>query len=84
MTRYAAGSTAGHLPASKDSAGRAVVSGVDLAGVAQTNAQVVPDPSGGRHGSARNQFVGLVTRDPRGRRDGAGRAAVRTVPGGRR
>ena len=51
----------GHLPASKDSAGRLVVSGVDLAGVAQTNAQVVPDPSGvGR--SARNQFVGLVTR----------------------
>jgi molybdopterin-binding protein len=51
----------GQLSASKDSAGRLVVGGADLAKVAQSAAQAVPDPSGVQR-SARNQFVGLVTR----------------------
>ncbi len=52
---------AGQLPATKDGAGRLVVSGADLAAVAQSTAQAASDPSPiGR--SARNSFVGLVTR----------------------
>jgi molybdopterin-binding protein len=49
------------LPAAKDASGRLVVDGVDLARFAQQHAATAPDPSGiGR--SARNRFVGLVTR----------------------
>ncbi|NIZ91793.1 TOBE domain-containing protein [Kineococcus rubinsiae] len=53
---------AGTLPATKDEAGRLVVDGADLAAFAVSNAAAAaPDPSGvGR--SARNRFVGLVTR----------------------
>ena len=53
---------AGTLPAAKDDAGRLVVDGADLAAFAVANAAAAaPDPSGvGR--SARNRFVGLVTR----------------------
>jgi len=52
----------GALPAEKDEAGRKVIDGVTLAGFAQQHAaSPAPDPSGvGR--SARNRFVGLVTR----------------------
>jgi molybdopterin-binding protein len=52
---------AGTLAASKDDAGRLVLDGRDLAAFAQQSAAAPPDPSGvGR--SARNRFVGLVTR----------------------
>src|SRR4051794_33666608 len=52
---------AGSLTASKDGAGRLVLDGRDLAAFAQRSAATPPDPSGiGR--SARNRFVGLVTR----------------------
>ena len=48
------------LAAGRDSAGRLVVEGADLATFARKQARAVPDPSGvGR--SARNRFVGLVT-----------------------
>lgn len=51
---------AGSLGAGKDSAGRAVVAGAELAEFARTHATPPADPSGvGR--SARNRFVGLVT-----------------------
>ncbi|NAZ80469.1 helix-turn-helix domain-containing protein [Kineococcus sp. R8] len=53
---------AGALPTAKDDAGRLVVDGADLAVFAVEHAAgAAPDPSGvGR--SARNRFVGLVTR----------------------
>ena len=52
----------GTLPASKDDVGRKVIDGVALAAFAQRHAATpAPDPSGvGR--SARNRFVGLVTK----------------------
>ena len=51
---------AGTLSSGKDSAGRAVVAGAELAEFARTHATPPADPSGvGR--SARNRFVGLVT-----------------------
>ena len=52
---------AGSLGATKDDAGRLVVDGAELAEFARRHAAAPPDPSGiGR--SARNRFVGLVTR----------------------
>lgn len=52
---------AGHLPAHVDASGRKVVDGAALAEFARAHAEEVPDPTGiGR--SARNRFVGLVTR----------------------
>ncbi|MEP6559880.1 MAG: helix-turn-helix transcriptional regulator [Nakamurella sp.] len=53
---------AGTLPASKDDVGRKVIDGVDLADFSRQHAAAAAsDPSGvGR--SARNRFVGLVTR----------------------
>ena len=52
----------GSLPASKDDVGRKVIDGVALAEFSRQHAaRPAPDPSGiGR--SARNRFVGLVTR----------------------
>ncbi len=50
----------GQLGAGKDTAGRAVIAGAELAEFARTHASPPTDPSGvGR--SARNRFVGLVT-----------------------
>ena len=73
---------AGSLPASKDDVGRKVIDGVALAEFSRQHAaSPAPDPSGvGR--SARNRFVGLVTKVDRRRRDGAGRGAVRPAHGG--
>jgi molybdopterin-binding protein len=53
---------AGSLPASKNGVGRKVIDGVALAEFSRQHAAApAPDPSGvGR--SARNRFVGLVTR----------------------
>ena len=53
---------AGMLPAERDEVGRKVIDGVALAAFARQHAATpAPDPSGiGR--SARNRFVGLVTR----------------------
>lgn len=51
----------GALSARKDEAGRLVVDGAELAAFARQHAASTPDPSDvGR--SARNRFVGLVTR----------------------
>jgi molybdopterin-binding protein len=51
----------GELTAAPDLSGRKVIEGVELAAFAQSHAAATPDPSGiGR--SARNRFVGLVTR----------------------
>jgi molybdopterin-binding protein len=51
----------GTLSSTKDESGRLVVDGAALAEFARQHAATVPDPSGvGR--SARNRFVGLVTR----------------------
>ncbi len=50
---------AGRLTASTDAAGRRVVDGVALAGLAQ---ELAGDTSHPGHSSARNQFRGLVTR----------------------
>ena len=51
----------GALPAASDEAGRKVVDGYQVALLARDQAHAVADPSGvGR--SARNRFVGLVTR----------------------
>ncbi len=51
----------GALTARKDEAGRLVVDGAELAAFARQHAATPPDPSDvGR--SARNRFVGLVTR----------------------
>jgi len=50
---------AGHIPASRDAAGRTVVEGIDLARHLQRTA---PDVDDLEHGSsARNRFVGIVT-----------------------
>ena len=52
----------GTLPADRDAAGRMTVDGAALAELARTSAApAAPDPSGVRR-SARNRFVGLVTR----------------------
>jgi molybdopterin-binding protein len=51
----------GTLDAALDEAGRKVVDGVDLARLAQEHASTPVDPSG-MNSSARNRFVGLVTR----------------------
>lgn len=52
----------GSLPAVKNDAGRKVIDGVDLAEFSRSHAAATPrDPSGVRR-SARNRFVGLVTR----------------------
>lgn len=52
---------AGQLTATLDAAGRKVVEGAELAAYARTHADRIADPTGvGR--SARNRFVGLVTR----------------------
>jgi molybdopterin-binding protein len=51
----------GALAVTTDASGRKVIAGADLAAFARAQAHAVPDPSGvGR--SARNRFVGLVTR----------------------
>ncbi|HEX3588183.1 MAG TPA: TOBE domain-containing protein [Pseudonocardiaceae bacterium] len=50
----------GRLSSTRDSAGRKVVDGADLAEFAKAQAQSMDDPSGVAR-SARNQFVGLVT-----------------------
>lgn len=52
----------GSLPAVRNAAGRKVIDGVDLAAFSREHAaRTAPDPSGvGR--SARNRFVGLVTK----------------------
>ena len=53
---------AGSLESSKDDAGRKVIDGVALAAFAHEHAaRPAPDPSGVAR-SARNRFVGLVTR----------------------
>ena len=52
---------AGTLPAGRDASGRKVIDGVDLAEFARSHATPAADPSGVRR-SARNRFVGLVTR----------------------
>ena len=51
----------GALAVATDASGRKVIAGADLAAFARAQAHATPDPSGvGR--SARNRFVGLVTR----------------------
>ena len=50
------------LPTSIDAAGRRVVDGAVLARFAETNATAVPSVGPVAHESARNRFVGLVTR----------------------
>lgn len=52
---------AGSLGAEPDDAGRLVVDGVELADLARERARETPDPSG-IGSSARNRFVGIVTR----------------------
>lgn len=51
----------GHLTAETDSTGRKVVDGAVLAAFARANAAEIADPTGSAR-SARNRFVGLVTR----------------------
>ncbi|WP_430334899.1 TOBE domain-containing protein [Rhodococcus sp. ACT016] len=53
---------AGTLDARKDDAGRMVVDGKQLAEFARDNAARVPENPLGVSSSARNRFVGLVTR----------------------
>ena len=53
---------AGRLASTTDSGGRNVVAGADLAAFAQTLAADQPAPGPVRSESARNRFVGLVTR----------------------
>jgi molybdopterin-binding protein len=50
----------GRLKSTRDSAGRKVVDGAELAAFAKLQARSMDDPSGVAR-SARNQFVGLVT-----------------------
>jgi molybdopterin-binding protein len=52
----------GRLPTVQDSAGRRVVDGAVLARFAEQNAAPVPDTAPVHRESARNRFVGLVTR----------------------
>jgi len=51
----------GSLPAEKDAAGRKVIAGDVLAEFARDHAMPPPDPHG-TSSSARNRFVGLVTK----------------------
>lgn len=51
----------GALPAERDEAGRKVIDGADLAVFAREHASPPPDPTG-TGSSARNRFVGLVTK----------------------
>jgi molybdopterin-binding protein len=53
---------ADRLTTSIDSAGRRVVEGAELAHFAETNATPVPDTQSKHRESARNRFVGLVTK----------------------
>jgi molybdopterin-binding protein len=53
---------AGRLASTTDAGGRNVVAGADLARFAQTLAADLPAPGRVRSESARNRFVGLVTR----------------------
>jgi molybdopterin-binding protein len=48
------------IGSSKDSSGRTVVDGLELARLAKEQA-VLPDDPAGHGGSARNRFVGIVT-----------------------
>lgn len=50
----------GHLSAGRDSTGRLMVEGAELASFARDQARSTPDPSAVRR-SARNRWVGLVT-----------------------
>ncbi len=52
----------GRLSTSTDAAGRRVIDGVELAEFARTNASPVPEAGPATRESARNRFVGLVTR----------------------
>lgn len=52
---------AGQLPATLDESGRKVVDGIDLARLAKEHAAAPGDPSD-MASSARNRFVGLVTK----------------------
>lgn len=52
---------AGQLPARLDESGKKVVEGIDLARLAKEQAAAPDDPSG-MASSARNRFVGLVTK----------------------
>lgn len=52
----------GTLAAEKDDAGRKVIDGGVLAAFARDHAAPPPDPLGGIASSARNRFVGLVTK----------------------
>lgn len=52
----------GRLATATDTAGRRVVEGAILARFAEANATSVPDVGPVAHESARNRFVGLVTR----------------------
>jgi molybdopterin-binding protein len=53
---------AGRLSGRADPAGRQVVDGAQLARFAEANAAILPAPAPVTHESARNRFVGLVTR----------------------
>jgi molybdopterin-binding protein len=53
---------AGRLPTVTDDAGRRAVDGVELARFAEQNAAPLPDAAPVVRESARNRFVGLVTR----------------------
>jgi molybdopterin-binding protein len=53
---------AGRLPGSSDPSGRQVVDGAQLAQFAEANAATLPPTAPVMHESARNRFVGLVTR----------------------
>jgi molybdopterin-binding protein len=52
----------GRLTASPDSSGRQVVDGAELAHFAEQNAAALPETAPVTRVSARNRFVGLVTR----------------------
>jgi len=52
----------GRVPTSTDAAGRRIVDGAELARFAEANATPVPDAGAVVRESARNRFVGLVTR----------------------
>ena len=52
----------GRLPAQNDAAGRRVVDGATLARFAESNSGIVADTGPVARESARNRFVGLVTR----------------------
>lgn len=53
---------AGQLPRERDQAGRMVIDGAALAAFARDHAHPTPDPTSRTARSARNRFVGLVTR----------------------